>query len=123
MVSHIGGARDHLLCAVGHPVLDSVDVALGMLVHPTLVPPVLGRVDRHRKSSAEALGEVVAGGRHEPVVPVHEVEVEAVAELDPGGEHVGVHVLDPGDELGQLARPVRLAHAMQHHSLAQLLWR
>ena len=48
--------------------------------------------------------EVVAGDGDEPVVAVDEVEVEAVAQLDAGGEHVGVHVLDPGDELAEVAR-------------------
>ena len=61
---------------------------------------------------AEAAREVVAGHRDEPVVAVHEVEVEAVAELDAGGEHVGVHPLDPGDELAQVGGPRRLADAV-----------
>ena len=60
----------------------------------------------------EALGEVVAGVGDEPVVAVDEVEVVAVAELDPGGEHVGVHPLDPGDELVELRGAGRLADAV-----------
>ena len=75
-----------------------------MLVDPALVTAVLGRVDRRHERSPEAPGEVVAGGGDEPVVAVDEIEVEAVAELDPGGEHVGVHPLDPGDELAEVAR-------------------
>ena len=77
---------------------------LRVLVDPALVAAVLGRVDRDHERAAEALGEVVAGDRDEPVVAVHDVEVVAVAELDAGGQHVGVHVLDPGDELAELAR-------------------
>ena len=71
--------------------------------------------------AAEALGEVVAGDGDEPVVPVDEVEVEAVAELDAGGEHVGVHVLDPGDELAEVARAARLAHAVDGDAADDLL--
>ena len=94
------------------PALDPVDVGLRVLVDPALVAAVLGRVDRGHQRRAEAAGEMVAGGRDEPVVAVDEVEVEAIAELDPGGEHVGVHPLDPGHELAEVARPARLEHAM-----------
>jgi hypothetical protein len=45
-------------------------------------------------------------------VAVDHVEVVAVAHLDPRGEHVRVHVLDPGHELAQVARALRLAHAV-----------
>ena len=83
-----------------------------MLVDPALVAAVLGGVDRGHERRAEAAGEVVAGGGDEPVVAVDEVEVVAVAELHAGGEHVGVHPLDPGDELAEVARAGRLEHAM-----------
>ena len=53
-------------------------------------------------------------------MPVHDVEVVAVPELDAGGEHVGVHVLDPGHELLQVARAARLAHAV-HQDAVDLL--
>ena len=66
---------------------------------------------------------MVAGDGDEPVVPVDEVEVQAVAELDAGGEHVGVHVLDPGDELAEIARAARLAHAVDGDAAANLLGR
>ena len=59
----------------------------------------------------EAVGEVVAGHGDEPVVAVDEVEVVPLAELVAGGEHVGVHLLDPGDEpvrsVGQLGSRTR----------------
>ncbi len=121
VVPHVRGARDHLVGAVRHPGLDVVDVALGMLVDPALVAAVLGRVDRHHQRRAQALGEVVARDRDEPVVPVYEIEVEAVAELDARREHVRVHVLDPGDELSELGRPERLAHAVEVDTLHDLL--
>jgi hypothetical protein len=79
-----------------------------VLVHPALVAAVLGGVDRGHQWGVEALREVVAGVRDEPVVTVDEIEAVAVAELDPRGEHVGVHPLDPGDELVQLGGASRL---------------
>ena len=121
VAAHVVRARDDAVRAVGHPALDAVDVGLRVLVHPALVAPVLGRVDRDHERAAEAPCQVVAGHRDEPVVAVDEVEVEAVAQLDPGGEHVGVHVLDPGDELAQVARAPRLADAVDADALDLLL--
>jgi hypothetical protein len=66
---------------------------------------------------------VVAGGGDEPVVAVDEVEVEAVTHLDTGGEHVGVHPLDPGDELAEVAWALGLANAVDRHAAAVLLSR
>ena len=62
-----------------------------------------------------------AGAGHEPVVAVHHVEVVVVAHLHPGGQHVGVHVLDPGHELAEVARALGLGHAVHHHALHLLL--
>ena len=121
VLAHVGRAGDHPLGAIGHPALHAVDVGLRVLVHPALVAAVLGGVDRHHQRAAEALGQMVAGHRHEPVVPVDHVEVVAVPDLHAGGEHVGVHVLDPGHELGQVARALGLADAVDHHALDLLL--
>ncbi len=123
LLAHVVGAGDHPLRAVGDPALDAVDVGLGVLVDPALVAAVLGRVDRRHQRRIEALGEVVAGVGDQPVVAVDEVEVEAVAELDPGGEHVRVHPLDPGDELAEVGRPLRLADAVDPDPAAALLRR
>ena len=123
VLAHVGGAGDHALGPVGHPALHAVDVGLRVLVHPALVAAVLGGVDRDHERRAEALGQVVAGRGHEPVVAVHHVEVVAVAHLHAGGQHVGVHPLDPGHELAQLARPLGLAHAVDHHAVHLLLGR
>ena len=71
--------------------------------------------------AAEALREVVAGRGHEPVVPVDHVEVVAVPHLHSCGEHVRVHVLDPGHELAQVARALRLANAVHEHAAHLLL--
>ena len=121
VLAHVGGAGDHALGAVGHPALDPVDVGLRVLVHPALVAAVLGGVDRDHERAAEALGQVVARHGHQPVVAVHHVEVVAVPHLHARGQHVGVHVLDPGHELGQLARALGLAHAVHDHALHLLL--
>ena len=64
---------------------------------------------------------MVAGGRDQPVVAVDDVEVVAVADLHAGGEHVRVHVLDPGDELAQVARALGLAHAVDDDAADLLL--
>ena len=77
---------------------------------------VLGRVNRHHQRRPKALGEVVAGIGDKPVVPVDEVKGIAVAELDAGGQHVGVHPLHPGDELAQIGGPLGLADAVDRNS-------
>ena len=117
LLGHVGRADGDPVAAVDDPALDAVDVGLGVLVHIALVAAVLGGVDRHHQRRLEALGEVVARVGHEPVVSVDEVEGVAVAELDAGGEHVGVHALDPGDELVELRRARRLAHAMDANAI------
>ena len=94
-----------------------------MGLHPSLVASVLGGVNRGHQRAAKAVGQVVAGDRHQPVVAVDHIEGEAIAELDAGGEHVGVHVLDPGDELAQVPWAARLADTVHDHSLALLLGR
>jgi len=110
VASHVVRAGDHAVGAVCHPLLDPVDPALRVVLHPALMAAVLGGVDRSsRRGSPKRRAEVVAGDGDEPVVSVHEIEREVVAEIDAGGEHVGVHVLDPGDELRQVAWAPRLA--------------
>ena len=51
---------------------------------------------------------------------VHQVVAVLFCERLAGTEHVLVHLLDPGDEATQLARPARLAHAVHRHA-GQLL--
>ena len=94
-----------------------------MLVDPALMAAVLGGVDGRHQRRAEAAREVVAGVRDEPVVAVDDVEVEPVAELDAGGQHVRVHPLDPGHELVELSRPGRLAYAVDVDTVDELLGR
>ncbi len=107
----VGGAH--------HPALDAVDVRLRVLVDPALVAAVLGRVDGDEPRDAPAPGQLARRGGDQPVVRVH--EVEAAAELDARGEHVLVHVVDPGDERVEVvAREVRLAHAVDDHAVAVL---
>ena len=116
VLAHVRGAGDQALGAVGHPALDAVDVGLRVLVDPALVAAVLGGVDGHHERRSEALGEVVTRRGHEPVMAVDHVEVVAVPHLHAGGEHVRVHVLDPGHELAQVARALRLANAVHEHT-------
>ena len=48
-------------------------------------------------------------------------EVEAAAELGARGQHVLVHVVDPGDERVQVVlRELRLAHAVHGHAVPVL---
>ena len=92
-----------------------------MLVHPSLVAAVLGGVDRRDQRRPEALREMVAGICNQPVVPVDEIEGEAIAKLDARRQHVGVHPLDPGDELAQVRRPLRLTDAVDGYPAGLLL--
>ena len=59
------------------------------------------------------------------VIPngIDPADLAPVADLDARRQHVRVHVLDPGDELAQLARAARLAHAVHHHAFHLLLGR
>ena len=108
LLAHEGGAGDHAVGAVGDPLLDPVDVDLRMLVDPSLVAAVLGRVDGGHERRPEAARQVCACVGHKPVVAVDDVEVMAVSQLHPRSEHVRVHALDPGDELVQVRGAGRL---------------
>ena len=123
LLAHEGGADQHPVGAVGDPALDTVDVGLGVLVDPALVAAVLGGMDGHHERGAEAACKVVAGVRDKPVVPMDDIELEPVTELDAGGQHVRVHPLDPGDELVELGGPGRLAHPVDVDAVDQLLGR
>ena len=52
-----------------------------------------------------------------------QVDVEALQQLAPGGEHVLVHAFDPGHELVEVARRARLADPVDPHPGAHLLAR
>jgi hypothetical protein len=123
LLAHVEGADDHAVGAVGDPALDTVDVGLRVLVDPALVASVLRRVDRGHERGAEAPREMIAGGRHQPIVAVDEIEPVAIAELDAGGQHVDVHPLHPGDELAQVDGPRGLADAMDLNAGDLFLWR
>ena len=71
--------------------------------------------------SAETARKMVAGVRHQPIMSVNDLELETVAELHPGGQHVGVHSLHPGDELIQLRRPRGLAYAVDVDAVDEIL--
>jgi hypothetical protein len=119
VLAHVRRARDHAVRAAHHPLLDAVDVRLGVLVHPALVAAVLRGVHGHEPRHAPAAGELARGVGDEPVVGVD--QVEAPAELEPRGAHVRVHPVDPGDEgVDVAARELRLAHAVDGHAVAVL---
>src|SRR3954453_2887772 len=64
-----------------------------------------------RATSPSGEGRRRTGPAPPPGVRVQ--EVERPVELERRGEHVGVHVLDPGDERVEVVpREVRLAHAV-----------
>ncbi len=104
-----------------HPLLDRVDVRLRVLVDPSLVAAVLGRVHGHEPRHAGRAGEAAGGAGHQPVVGVHEVDVEALDQVRAGGAHVLVHVVDPRDEgVEVVLREVGLPHAVDRHAVAVL---
>ena len=118
VLAHVGRARDHAVRRVHHPLLDAMDVRLRVLVDPALVAAVLGRVHGHQPRHAEPPRHL-GGVGHQPVVRVH--EVERPVEVERGGQHVGVHVLDPGDEgVEVVLGEVGLAHAVHGHAVPVL---
>ena len=97
-----------------------MDVRLRVLVDPALVAAVLGRVDGDEPRDPAPARELAGGRGDEPVVRVH--EVEPAAELRARGEHVLVHVVDPGDERVEVVlRELGLAHAVHVHAVALLV--
>src|SRR5947209_13112635 len=87
-------------------------VRLRWVLHPALMPPVLGRVDRRDVRQAEPLGERLRRGRDEPVVAMDEVVAVLLRERFSRGEHVVVHTLHPRNEAVEVSWPARLPHAM-----------
>ena len=104
-----------------HPPLDAVDVLLRVLLHPALVAAVLGRVHGHQPRALEAPRELARRAGDQPVVGVHEVERDRVAERGAGRAHVVVHGVDPAHEgVEVVLRELRLAHAVDGHAVAVL---
>src|SRR2546421_9885894 len=89
-----------------------MDVRVGWLLPPALMPPVLGRMARRDVRQAEPLGERVRGGCDEPVVAMDELVAVLLGERFSRGEHVVVHTLPPRNEAVEVSRPARLPHAM-----------
>ena len=58
---------------------------------------------------------MVSSHSDEPVVAVHDVELEPVSELDAGRQHVDVHVLDPRYELAELGWPAGFTDPMKRY--------
>ena len=57
VAAHVVGADDQRVRAVRHPPLDRMDVRLRRVLHPALVTPVLGGVDRRHVRHAQAVGK------------------------------------------------------------------
>ncbi len=110
-------ADDHGVGRVGHPALDAVDVRLRVIGYPSLVAPVLGRVDRRYEGDRSAARERSRGTRHQPVVAVDEVEPAALDQLLAGGDHVVVHPVHPADELLEVPRALGLADPVHAHAV------
>jgi hypothetical protein len=100
-----------------------MDMRLRVLADPSLVPAVLRGVNRDHQGTAEAVGQVIARDGHQPVVAVHQVEGVTVPQFDACGQHVRVHVLDPSDEFGEVARAPRLTHPVDDDALHLVLRR
>src|SRR5437763_10569957 len=81
VAAHELGAGDHPVGAADHRALDAVDVRLRVVLHPTLVATELRRVDGHEPGAADRAREALGGAGDQPVVRVHEVEVEPFAQL------------------------------------------
>ena len=57
----------------------------------------------------------------EPVVRVHEVEIELLAQLAPSSCMSAFIVVDPADKRVDVLGKLGLAHAMNDHAVAELL--
>ncbi len=89
-----------------------MDVRLRVRLDPALVAAVFGGVDGDDPRGVGVGGEGAASTGDEPVVAVDDVERGLVLERAARGDHVVVHVLDPGDELVEVARLGRLGDAV-----------
>src|SRR5205085_1797722 len=112
VTAHVVRARDHPVGAADHPPLDAMDVGLRVLVDPALMAAVLGRVDRDEPRSSEAFLQALRRGRYEPVVRVHEIELEALDDrrVLPGeDENAPRHRAAGGYRAGGARRLVRMS--------------
>ena len=79
--AHVARAGDHVIGPAHHGALGGVDVGLGMVLDPALVAAELGGVHGDQPGSLDLAGGQLGGAGHEPVVGVHQVELEALAQL------------------------------------------
>jgi len=107
--------------AADHRALGGVDVGLRVVLDPALVSSVLRGVDGHQPRPVDLPGREVGGAGDQPVVRVHEIELDPLAQL--GGErvHVAVHPVDPADErarvLGEFGSPSPHADPVDDHAV------
>ncbi len=81
-----------------HRALGGVDVGLGMVLDPALVAAELGGVNGDEPGALDLARGQVGGAGDQPVVGVHEIELDPVAQVGGHRVHVGVHRLDPAHE-------------------------
>ena len=106
--------------APDHRALGGVDVGLGVLLDPTLVAAVLGRVHRDEPWRAGLARDLLGGAGHEPVVRVDEVNAQLRRELSAELAHVGVHRRHPAHERLHVLGERRLAQAVDDDPVALL---
>ena len=121
VAAHELRAGDHVVGAPHHRPLGSVDLRLRVVLDPALMAAVFRCVDGDEPRPARAPGHTLGGAGHEPVVRVHDVELETVAQLGGQGEHVGVHGPDPAQEGIDVGRELGLAHAVDVDAVALLV--
>src|SRR4029077_788903 len=95
---------------------DRMDVCLRLILDPTLMATVLGRMDRRRIGDAQPLGQHRRGMGDKPVVTVDEIVGVLLSKRQPSREHVLVHARHPRDEAVEVTWPARLGHAIYGHA-------
>src|SRR5207248_5511083 len=88
VVAHILRAGDDVVGAFHHPSLDCMDVRMRVLLDPTLVAAVLGRVNRDQPRAADAARYGLSHAGYEPIVGVDDIEVESLAQLQRELPHI-----------------------------------
>jgi hypothetical protein len=121
VAAHVVGAGDHVVGAADHLLLDRVDVGLRVPVDPALVTAELGGVNGDEPGPSDRPRERLGGAGHEPVVRVHQVEVEALAQLGAQHPHVGVHRVHPANEGVHVLGVGGLPDAVDDHPVPVLL--
>ena len=114
---HVARAGDHVIGAADHRALGGVDVGLRVVLDPALVAAVLGGVDGDQPRPIDLARRPVGRAGDEPVVRVHEVELEPVAKHRRQRMHVAVHRLDPAYERARVLGERGLPDPVDDHAV------